>query len=78
MVPQSTIEYNMTNWRESIKDCKLMTLYTEKHQNDTVYLVGSIGSEVWLFRDQDALASVRRGLVDAAEGKVSKVDLDNL
>ena len=35
-------------------------------------------SEAWLFNNPDALASVRRGLLDAARGKVSKVDLDTL
>ena len=35
-------------------------------------------SEAWLFNNPDALASVRRGLFDAARGKVSKVDLDTL
>ena len=35
-------------------------------------------SEVWLFNNPNALASVRRGLSDAAQGKVSKVDLDAL
>jgi len=35
-------------------------------------------SEVWLFNNPDALASVQRGLSDAAQGRVSKVDLDTL
>lgn len=35
-------------------------------------------SEAWLFNNPDALASVRRGLSDAAKGRVSKVDLDAL
>ena len=35
-------------------------------------------SEVWLFNNPKALASVRRGLSDAAKGKVSKVDLNSL
>ena len=35
-------------------------------------------SEAWLFNNPDALASVRRGLSDAAEGRVSKVDLNAL
>jgi hypothetical protein len=35
-------------------------------------------SEIWLFKDREALAAVRRGLADAAQGKVSKVNLDNL
>lgn len=35
-------------------------------------------SEVWLFENPEAITSVRRGLSDAANGKVSKVDLENL
>jgi len=35
-------------------------------------------SEAWLFNNPGALASVKRGLSDAAQGKVSKVDLDTL
>jgi len=35
-------------------------------------------SEVWLFNNPDALASVKRGLSDASQGKVSKVDLATL
>ncbi len=35
-------------------------------------------SEAWLFNNPDAIASVRRGLSDAAQGKVSKVDLSTL
>lgn len=35
-------------------------------------------SEIWLFDNPKALASVRRGLSDAARGRVSKVDLDAL
>lgn len=35
-------------------------------------------SEAWLFSDPAALASVRQGLAEAKEGKVSKVSLDDL
>lgn len=35
-------------------------------------------SEIWLLNNPNALASVRRGLSDAAEGRVSKVDLNTL
>jgi hypothetical protein len=35
-------------------------------------------SELWLFKNPAALASVKRGLADAAQGKVSKADLDTL
>lgn len=35
-------------------------------------------SEVWLFKDPEALASVRRGLSDAVKHKISRVDIDSL
>jgi hypothetical protein len=35
-------------------------------------------SEAWLFRNPEALASVKRGLHDAAEGRVSTIDPDEL
>jgi len=35
-------------------------------------------SEAWLFKNPDAIASVRRGLAEAAQGKVSKVDTSTL
>jgi hypothetical protein len=35
-------------------------------------------SEAWLFTDKEALARVKRGLSDAAKGKISRVDLNSL
>jgi len=35
-------------------------------------------SEAWLFSNSDAMASVRRGISEAAQGRVSKVDLGAL
>jgi len=35
-------------------------------------------SEAWLFKNPDAIASVRRGLAEAAQSKVSKVDTSTL
>ena len=35
-------------------------------------------SEVWLFQNPEAIASIERGLADAKEGRVSKVDLNDL
>ena len=35
-------------------------------------------SEAWLYNNPDALASVQRGLSDAAQGRVLKVDLGTL
>jgi len=35
-------------------------------------------SEAWLFNNPDALASVRRGLSDAAQDNVSKIEQEDL
>ena len=35
-------------------------------------------SEAWVFQNQGVLALVKRGLSDAAEGRVSKIDLNAL
>ncbi|MEK7845968.1 MAG: hypothetical protein AAB257_03290 [Nitrospinota bacterium] len=35
-------------------------------------------SEAWLYKNKEAFESVKRGLKDAAEGKVSKLDLNEL
>jgi len=35
-------------------------------------------SEAWVFNNPDILALVQRGLSDAAEGRVSKIDLNTL
>ena len=35
-------------------------------------------SEAWLFNNPKAFASVKRGLADAAQGMVSKIDLESL
>jgi hypothetical protein len=35
-------------------------------------------SELWLFQNPKLLASVKKGLEDAAEGRVSKIDLKSL
>jgi hypothetical protein len=35
-------------------------------------------SELWLYENPEALASMERGLKEAAEGKFSKINLDEL
>jgi len=71
---------------------KRVVLPTALVQEDVIYHIyhNSVGqilldpqitipaSEAWLFNNPKALESVRRGLDDAAHGKVSKVDLDSL
>ena len=35
-------------------------------------------SEAWLFRNKEAFESVKKGLKDASEGKISKLNLKDL
>ena len=35
-------------------------------------------SELWLFQNRDALEQVKKGLRDAAEGRISKMEIDDL
>ena len=35
-------------------------------------------SEAWLYKNREALESVNRGLKDAAKGRVSKLNIDEL
>jgi hypothetical protein len=35
-------------------------------------------SEAWLFRNEEAVESVKKGLKDASEGKISKLNLEDL
>lgn len=35
-------------------------------------------SEAWLFKNREALALVRQGLADVAQGKVSRIDIETL
>jgi len=35
-------------------------------------------SEVWLYKNKGVLESVRRGLKDAAKGRISKLNIDEL
>lgn len=35
-------------------------------------------SEAWLYKNNEALESVRRGLKDAAKGKITKLNIDEL
>jgi len=35
-------------------------------------------SEAWLYKNKEALESVRRGLKDAAKSRVSKLNIDEL
>ncbi|MFA5310013.1 MAG: hypothetical protein WC370_11120 [Dehalococcoidales bacterium] len=75
MLQELTIEYNMANWREAMASLES----SNKYPHDLVYSFNvTSASEEWLFQNSEALAAVQRGLNDAAEGRVSRVNLKNL
>jgi hypothetical protein len=79
MPNELTAEYNMANWREATKDWGLTAFYPGILQNETIYLYNtSLNSESWIFNNPEVLASVQRGIKDAAQGRVSKVNLKEL
>jgi hypothetical protein len=60
---------------ELAKDSKRVRLYTNKRGEILIIPVVEIpASEIWLFQNKDALHSVKKGLNDAADGKIVKVD----
>jgi len=37
-----------------------------------------VDAEAWMFQNPEILASIKRGLADAAEGRVSRINLDKI
>jgi hypothetical protein len=71
-------ERNRITLGELITGTKRIRLY--KNSEGEILLIPLIEiprSEVWLFQNKDALASVQQGLKDAASGKVSKLKLQD-
>jgi hypothetical protein len=50
----------------------------DKFQDVLQPLVAVPPDEQWLFKNEMAFESVQKGLRDAAQGKISKLDLDEL
>ena len=63
-----------------IGNCKAKTfdMYWEKDRIVLIPMVEIPEREAWIYKNKKALASLERGLKDAAEGKVSKLDLSTL
>jgi len=62
-----------------IKDFKRVRAYRNERVQLLIQPVVEIpASELWLFENKEALEGVKRGLKDVAEGRVSKLDLDEL
>jgi hypothetical protein len=62
-----------------LKDFKRVKLYQNPRGELLLRPVVEVpASEAWLFENKKALESVLEGIRDAAEGRVSKLDLDKL
>jgi hypothetical protein len=64
---------------EIFKGCKRIRLYKNERGEVLLQPVVEVpASELWLFQNKDALESVQRGLKEASEGKITKLNLDEL
>lgn len=62
-----------------LKDIRRVRIY--RNARGELYLQPLMeipASEVWLFQNQEALQTVKQGLEDAAQGRISRLDLDTL
>ena len=64
---------------ELLKGSKRVRLYKNNRGEVLLQPVVEIpASELWLFQNREALENVKKGLKDAAEGRISKLNLDEL
>jgi len=64
---------------ELIKNSKRIRLYKNKRGEILLVPVVEIpASEIWLFKNREALESIHKGLQDASEGRISKINPDEL
>ncbi len=64
---------------EIFKGYKRVRLYKNDRGEVLLQPVVEIpASELWLFQNKEALESIQRGLKDASEGKITKLNLDEL
>ncbi len=64
---------------ELLKGSKRVRLYKNNRGEVLLQPVVEIpASELWLFQNKEALENVKKGLKDAAEGRISKVKIDEL
>ena len=64
---------------ELLKGSKRVRLYKNDRGELLLQPVVEIpASEAWLFRNKEAFESVKKGLKDASEGKISKLNLKDL
>jgi len=72
-------ERNRLTLGEIFKDYKRVRLYKNDRGEVLLQPIVEIpASELWLFQNKEALESVQKGLKDASEGKIAKINLDEL
>ena len=72
-------ERNRLTVGEILKGCKRIRLYRNDSGEVLLQPIAEIPvSELWLFRNPEAVNEVREGLRDAAQGKVSRLDREEL
>ena len=72
-------ERNRITLGEAFRGLKRVRLLKNKRGEILLQPVVEIpASELWLYRNEEALASVQRGLKDASAGKITKLTLDDL
>ena len=59
-------------------EARTFDMYWEKDKLILIPLVEIPEREAWIYKNKTALASLERGLEDAAKGKVKKLDLSRL
>ena len=68
-------ERNRLTLGEILKGYKRVRLYKNERGEVLLQPIVEIpASEVWLFQNREAIKSVQRGLKDASEGKITKLD----
>jgi hypothetical protein len=72
-------ERNRLTVGEILKGSKRIRLYRNDSGEVLLQPIVEIpASELWLFQNQEAITDVREGLRDAAQGKVSRLDPEEL
>jgi hypothetical protein len=72
-------ERNRLTFGEILKGSKRIRLYRNDRGEVLLQPIAEIpASELWLFRNPEAINDVREGLRDAAQGKVSRLDPEEL
>jgi len=62
-----------------LKDTRRVRIYQNARGELLLQPVMEIpAAEVWLFRNQEALAAVKKGLEDATKGRICRLNLDEL